>query len=258
MMNVTGSKPTRLPYDHNRGPCQVTTEFREKYRNRGGKKADELRNPDNLKNGPQFYKDTAYGQHYKNTKGDPKVKDGFKLDVDLHGRIKESHNGKRLQVDKNHPDRKVGGKKRPDLDLKPSGFEKDKWYGDKIPLNNGNAQREHYGGHYDRFAKRQDERFNNLHAHPNINAHKNTTTARHFVAKERQRDLDRGCNNMNRDYDRTTEQVKPCNRVDKITTYKAKHHPKNGEINSKIHTGQDVIAKKEFGQLMGGYYYDEA
>jgi hypothetical protein len=250
-------KPKRIAYDLNRGPCQNITEFREQYRDRGGKKADGLKNSDNLKMGPQFYKDTAYEEHYKNTKSDPKVKEGYNLNVDLHGRIKESHNGKRLQVDKNHPDRKVGPKAKPGLDLKASGFVKDKWYGDKLPLNNRNTQRDHFEGHYDRFAKKQDQRFNNLHSHPDIGAHKNTTTARHFIAKDRQRDLDQGCNNMNRDFDRTTEQIKPCNRVDKITTYKRNHHPKNAEINNKAHTGLDVLANKEFGQLMGGYYYEE-
>ena len=250
------NKPRRLPRDINRGPCQTTTEFREKYRNRGGGPSDGQKNPDNLKNGPRFYKDTAYGQQFKTTKGNARVKNEWDTSKDLHGRIKDSHGGKYIRVDKNHPDRKVGARPRADLDLGPSGFAKDRWTGDNLPLNNGNAMREHYPGHYKGHARKQDQRFDNLHSHPNIKGHKYTTTGRHHVPKNRQRELDRGCEDMNRAYDRTTEQIKPNARVDKITTQNHFHHPKNAEINGKTHTGQDYVANKQLGQIMGGYYYE--
>ena len=92
------NKPRRLPRDFNRGPCQTTTEFREKYRHRGGGPSDGQKNPDNLKNGPRFYKDTAYGQQFKNTKGDARVKKEWNTGKDLHGRIKDSHGGKYIRM----------------------------------------------------------------------------------------------------------------------------------------------------------------
>lgn len=256
-VDVVG-RPKRKAHDLNRGPCQTTTEFREKYRNRGGRKADEIRNPDNLKNGPRFYKDTAYGQHYLTTKGDKKVKESWGYDKDMHGKIKEYGRGRFPHADKNHPDRKVGPRAPADLTLKPSGFEKDKWYGDNIPINNRNTTRSHYGGHYDGLAKRMDKGHHKDHTYAKINTPGYTTTGRHHVAKAPQRELDRGCNDMNKAYDRTTEQLKPNAKVNKITTQREHHHPLNGKIDNKIHTGQDYIANKELGQLMGGFYYDEA
>lgn len=246
----------KYAHDMNRGPMQTTTEQREKMRHRGGKKADELKNADHLKNGPQFYKDTAYGQQYLCTKGDGKVKGEFMGGKDMHSRIKDQGRGRFIRADKNHPDRKVGPKEGAGYDLKPSGFDKDKWYGDKIPLNNGTAQKEHFQGHYDRFAKKQDQRFNNLHTHDKIKHSKFTTTGRHHTAQAEQRNMDVGLLKMNRTWDRTTEHVKPNAKVDKITTNQVHHHPRNGEINNKPHTGQDVVANNQLGQLMGGYYYE--
>ena len=250
----TKARANRVAHDLHRGPCQNTTEFREKYRNRGGRKADEIRNPDNLKNGPRFYKDTAYGQQFKTTKGDSKVKDAWGYDKDMHGKIKDYGRGRFPHADKNHPDRKVGPRAPADLTLKPSGFDKDKWYGDNKPLNNRNATHSHYGGHYKGHAKRMDKTHYIDHGYDKIGASKFTTTGRYHDTKDRQRELDRGCTNMNRDFDRTTEQLKPTAKVDKLTTAKRFHHPKNAEINNKIHTGQDFVANRELRQVMGGFY----
>ena len=62
---------------------------------------------------------------------------------------------------------------------------------------------------------------------------------------------------LNREYDKTTEQIKPSFRGQKTTENKEQYKLKNGRIDSKIHTGKDVIAQKEMAQLMGGYYYTQ-
>ena len=137
--------------------------------------------------------------------------------------------------------------------LKQFTFKKKGWHGDGQPLYNRNRYKDDYKGHYKGYAKRYKDHFDTLQTYPKIGLNK-ATANRHY-RKVKNFKQGRELYQMNRDFDRTTEQVKPVVRVDKVPETKSKFNSENGEINSKIHTGRDRVAMHDIGQLMGGYYY---
>ena len=141
-----------------------------------------------------------------------------------------------------------------DHKLRQITFKKQGWYGDNYPLNNRNQYHDDYKGHYKGYAKRYKDHFDTLQTYPKIKLNK-ATANRHYE-KTQNFKMSKGLYNLNKDFDRTTEQVKPCAKVNKRTEAESEFNSKNGEINSKKYTGKDTVAKYNIEQLMGGYYYD--
>merc|ERR1740139_1518154 len=76
-----------------------------------------------------------------------------------------------------------------------------------------------------------------------------TSNGRFYNQKTANYLIDFAAKEMNKEYDRTTKQIKNSGKVNGATEANSKFNKINGEINEKIHTGCDRVANKELAQL---------
>ena len=255
MSTLPIKKRKKVAHDLNKGPLQTITSYKLAFAPRRGKSANLIKNRDNLTSGSKFYQDTTYRNHF-GEKRKTKVKNNFLQTSALFHFVKNNHRGHALRANMFHPSGQKRSVSSRSIPIQPAKYAKDRWYGDGQRLNNGNAYQEHYPGHYGGFAKKNRERFDNLGSYPKLPMSGITTKKRFFTPRKVDTSVDRGLRKMMRDFDRTTETMKNCLRDRKIAETKSQFNERNGEINSKIHTGRDNVAKHELEQLMGGFYYD--
>lgn len=250
-------KPRKIAHDLNKGPFQNLTSYKMDYSNRRGKSATPLKASDNLQCGRKFFKNTTYEANFRQ-KRKTRVKKNFLATSLLFDQIKQQHRGQAFKANFYHPSGHRRSKSSRMITLQPPKYKKDQWHGDYLPLQNSKAFTQNYPGHYQGFAKKNNDRFDNLQTYPDMNT-LNMTTRDRFLRGRKNIDFttNEGLREMIRNFDRSTEKMRRRWKDGVRAETRSQFNERNGEINGKIHTGRDVVAKRELEQLMGGFYYDE-
>lgn len=252
---------TKIPYHLGNSKFHGTTTFKDHYDQKNGKTRDLLKTPDNLKNKDFKLRDTTYKNHYKNLGEDPVA----------HGEVKYNRNQKHFnrkydRVDKvmkesdKHPDYVNRGENAPNQPPKKDG--KMVTNESKIPKGLKGYHGTTYKGHYNRnknpIPDVNKEKYDNLTCN-NLKGSKLPHQKEHFTNQRRQKELDHGLHNNNRDCDLDTSVPHNNPKVmNKHTEYNHKYCDKPNIDKGHVvnsHNGKDVNLGTVLHQYMNSYYF---
>lgn len=251
----------KVPYHLGNNQYKGKTTFKEHYDKKNGKVRDLLKTPDNLKNKHFKLRDTTYKKHYKDLGVDP-VAHG-----EVHYNRNQKHNNRKYdRIDKvmkecdKHPDYINRGEKAPNQLPKKDG--KMCSNESKLPKGLKGYHGTTYKGHYNRnknpIPDVNKEKYDNLTCN-NLKGSKLPHQKEHFVGQRRQKELDKGLHNNNRDCDLDTSvpHNNPKNQK-KGTEYNTKYCNRSGIQKGHVkdsHNGKDVNLGTVLHQYMNSYYY---
>jgi hypothetical protein len=244
----------KVAKDIGKGGAQGMTAYRMQYRSHDIKRDQNWKRSDNIFFGTKFTDQTNYKSQFKGAEDAKKINEDFHLNKKLLAKNKDANFYDSWQSSINYPKQRALSH----ANIKATTWKKDKWYGDKTPLDSNSVYKKYFQGYYDQkdFAKKPLKRLDTIaHTHENIRPMRSTSYNRYYKEKERSYDTDKGIRQLNRDYDKTTEQMKPCHRVEQYTENRIQFNPRNAQINSKVHTGKDKKVMNELLQLMNNYQF---
>lgn len=250
----------KIPYHIGKHQLKGTTTFQDHYDEKNGKKSDMLKTPDNLKNKDFKLRDTTYKQHYKNLGEDPVAHGEVHYNKNQkHSNWKNDKYDRIMNEAEKHPDYLNRKNEAPNRGpLKDSKMVSNE---SKLPKNLKGYHNTTYKKHYDRNENPQPdinkEKYDNLTCN-NLKSSKLPHQKEHFVQQRRQRELDKGLHNVNKEFDLDTSVPHNNPKVEKNTEYVNKYCDsqviKKGHVVDS-HNGQDVHLGTVLHQYMNSYYF---
>jgi hypothetical protein len=244
----------KIAKDVHKGATEGMTAYRMQYRSHDIKRDQNLKRPDNIFFGTKFTDKTIYKDNFKNDSDKKKINDEYLLNKKLLKNNKNANFYDSWKTEIKYPHQRS----QSHTQIKAPSWKKDKWYGDKSPLETNTVYNKYFQGYYDKknFAGKPIRPVDNIpHTHQNIRQDRSTSYKRYYEKQERSYDADKGIRKLNKEFDKTTEQMKPCIRAEKYTENKMQFNPRNAKIDKKIHTGKDVKIMNELLQIMNNYQF---
>ena len=235
-----------------KSPMKHKSEYKKEYTGKEGKVPEELRTPDNLQFGDVNFHSSTQKTAFTNYASNPQVREhhqnntGLKLNIKEEGRFGHLFKNKEEHVERyNKPqngndvviktDKWIQGKdKRPDLPFKGEG-----------------TQKRDYRGHSADFARRQDERYNNLATAKDSKVNGNTNYQRKHDAKQPNTLVDSTLHGINKDLDRKFDPGFRSHNVQGESTYKREH----SRTPNKDAVARDNFMKSHLQQMHHGFEY---
>lgn len=245
----------KVAKDIEKGAPQNVTAYRMQYRSHDVKRDQNWKRPDNIFFGTKFTDKTNYKEAFKNMMNDKKIKEEYLLNKDLKTKNKDANFYDNLNGGAIYPiERKANSQMR----IKSPSWKKDRWYGDNTPMEKNTV----YQKYFQQYQEAQRAKAKPIrpidsipHTHENIRPMRSTSYKRYYRENERSYDVDKGIRNLNKDFDKTTEQIKPCHTIDKVTETRQQFNITNARIDLKPHTGKDLRVRNELLQLMNNYEF---
>lgn len=255
------TKETKVPYNTHNHKLKGTTTFKAHYPAKKGKVRDLLKTPDNLKNKDFKLRETTHKKHYKDLGKDPVAH------AEVHYNRGQKHRNRKYdRIDKvmkesdKHPDYVNRGENAPNQAPRKDG---------KMVTNESKLPKGLKGYHnttYKKYHNRNKnpipdvntEKYDNLTCN-NLKGSKLPHQKEHFVGQRRQKELDHGLHNNNRDCDLDTRvpHNNPKNK-NKNTEYDHRYNDISGIQKGHVlnsHNGKDVNLGTVLHQYMNSYYY---
>lgn len=251
----------KIPYHIGNTKFHAKTTFNDHFDEKNGKTRDLLKTPDNLKNKDFKLRETTYKKEYLNLGNDPVAHGEVKYNINQkHFNRKYDRIDKVMNESDKHPDYINRGEEAPKQAPKKDG--KMVSNESKIPKNLKGHHHTTYKGHYERekipIPDVNKEKYDNLTCN-NLKASKLPHQKEHFIPQRRQKELDKGLHDNNKDCDLDTSVPHNNPRLNnKNTEYNHKYCDKptiekGHVINS--HNGQDVNLGTVLHQYMNSYYF---
>ena len=248
-----GQQPLKQSHLTDRkSPMKGKSEYKREYVGQDGKAPAELRTPDNINFGDVAFHNTTQKTAFNGYRDDPQVKEGhqntqgLKLNIKEEGRFGHLFKGKEEHVERyNKPQngneavvktaRWVKGQdKRPDL-----------------PFEGKSSQKRDYRGHSADFARRQNERFDNLGPAKDSKVNNASNYQEKHAHKQPNTLVDSTLHGINKDLDRRVEPGFRAYNVPSESTYKREH----SRTPNKDAAARDNFMKSTLQQMHSGFQY---
>ena len=259
--NQLERKRPKLPYGHGRGGVSVETEVRKEYTAKNGERGDQMKTPDNINFGKERFLKTTTKGAFGDTRDDPIVKLEHDKTQMLGGHIKKDGRGhKEIDGREDHPE-KFAPKAKPngENNAKPDAWIRGKLDKTKdLAFNPHTTFKDHYNGHNDNYAEKQNERFDNLKCTGPI-CRDNTEYREKHHAKTPDITASREMFSHNKYKGKTGHLFLANPDTLKNTTYNVGFNEtlKTGDLGGKPHFGKDDQTKEFLYQHHHGYYYTD-
>ena len=257
--NMVEKMRPKLPYGYGRGQVSDETEFRKEYVPKDGGPSDELRHPDNINFGNNRFLKTTTKTHYKDTRDDPLTKHDWDKNVGLQKEIQGgARKGHTLLNKEEHNNKYVKPKDEGDNNPKPDKWMKGKNEKVDLEFNKHTTFGDHYPGHSDGYAQKQNERFDNLKS-PNVAVEKKTNYRVKHAGKSPDVKADQEMFQHNYVKGKAGHKFLENPDAKKNTTYNLAYNEslKVDGIQEKPHFGKDDKTKDFLYQFHKGYYHTD-
>lgn len=259
--NLIEKQRPKLPYGHGRGHVSEETEIRKEYRGNEGKASDELRHPDHLNFGKNRFLNSTQKQHYKDTKNDPLTKIDYDKTLDMkqgikyHGTMGNTLQGKEEHNKKYHKSVMEG-----ENNAKPDAWIRGRYEKNTHKFIGDSKTKTDFMGHNEKFAEKQNERFDNLKPAKDIQLKDQTAYKTRHCGKSPNTTADKELFGHNYTKGKGGHKFLENPEHKKATAYHNHFNEtmKGDTIHEKPHFGKDDKTKDFLYQYHKGYYHTDA
>ena len=250
-----GTQPLKQSHLTDRkSPMKGKSEYKREYVGHEGKAPEEFRAPDTLNFGDVAFHTSTQKTAFADYRDNPQVKEGHQNTKGLQLNIKEEGRfGRIFKGKEEHAERYNKPQNGNEAVVKTGKWIKGKDQRPDLPFEGKSSQKRDYRGHSADFARRQNERFdnlapakesqvNNVSHYQEKHAHKQPNTVNNSTLHEINRDLDRKAELGIRAYN-----------VPGQSTYKREH----SRTPNKDATARDNLVKSTLQQMHSGFQYVE-
>lgn len=258
--NVVEKLRPKLPYGHNRGHVSDKTETRKEFGGKEGSPAELLKTPDHINFGTYRVLEPSSKGQFKDTRDEALAKGDWEKNQNLKKEIKEQSRQGNTLLNKEEHGNKYQKPKEDGIEanVKPQAWIKGKK--EKVPLefNANTTTGTNFPGHNEKFAQKQNERFDNLKS-PTIPVQDKTAYRERHAGKTPDRTADKQLFEHNLEKGRSGHKFLENPDAKKDTSYGKQFNEtlKADGIQEKPHYGKDDKTKDFLYQYHKGYYHND-
>jgi hypothetical protein len=258
--NVVEKLRPKLPYGHGRGEVSQTTETRKEFNGKEGLPSELLKTPDHINFGTYRALEPTSKAQFKDTRDDPLTKKDWEKNQGLKKEIKgEARQGHTLLNKEEHNNKYQKPKEEGvEVNIKPQGWIKGKNEKVALEFNDKTTNHTNFPGHNEKFAQKQNERFDNLKS-PNIPVQDKTDYRIKHAGKSPDVAADKQLYQHNLEKGRSGHKFMENPDAKKDTCYNKQFNEtlKADGIQEKPHYGKDDKTKDFLYQYHKGYYHND-
>lgn len=257
--NVVEKLRPKLPYGHGRGEVSGETEFKKEFSGKEGLPSEQLKTPDSINFGNNRFLEPTSKNQFKDTRDDPLTKHDWEKNKGLQKEIKgQSRQGNTLLNKEEHNNKYQKPQEEGDVNAKPQNWIKGKNEKVALEFNGKTTSGTDFPGHNEKFAQKQNERFDNLKT-PTIPVNGKTNYQVKHAGKSPDVRADKEMYAHNLEKGKSGHKFMDNPDAKKDTSYAKQFNEtlKVDGIKEKPHYGKDDKTKDFLYQYHKGYYHND-